>query len=458
MSIARDIAEYVHSIDYDEVSDRTTHSAKRSIVDAFGCAISGAKSQPAAIALKTFGSSAWSGPASVLGTGKRFDPQIAAFINGTMERFLDYNDTYDGKEFAHPSDNIFPLLAVAEAEKKKGSDALTAILLAYEIQCRLADSAALWKSGWDHVIYGLVSVSAAASRLMGLSADKTEQAINIALGSHLTMRQVRVGEISMWKAAVFANAARNAIFSAMLARNGMTGPSPIFEGANGFVSLVAGKMDLDVRKFATAKNDRFKINETLTKYWPAETRAQAAIWCAISLKGKIGSLDKIREIEVGTNEGGLRIIGSGAEKWNPKTKETADHSLPYIVAVALMDGNVNINSFKRSRFTDRQTLQFMKKIKVVERKKYTNLFEKGGTVNANDITIITNDGKSFREEVIYPKGHPKNPMNDSELDSKFMSLAQAHLGRQKSRLALDALWNFQHLSRLGSLFSIIKFK
>ncbi len=455
MALADDLAKYVHSVGYNDLSRETIHSAKRVILDTFGCAIGASRSEPAEIVKKSIEYSKQDKTASVIGTQRKSIPQFAAFANGTMARYFDYNDTYDGKEFAHPSDNIFPIVAVAEAEGKSGKDVVLGTVLAYEIQCRLADAACLWKRGWDHVIYGLVSVAAVSSMLMRLNEKQTAHAINIALSSHMTMRQLRSGELSMWKAPAFANSARNAIFSAVLAKNGMTGPAPIFEGEMGFWNEVSGKFQLDTVKFGNRKN-RFKINDTLIKYFPAETRAQSAIWCAIEAKRMFNGTDEIKSVEIGTNEGGLRIIGSGKEKWDPQTKETADHSLPYIVAAALIDGDIEIGTFSEKRFRDRKTLELMKRITVVEKKEFTDLFNRGGTVNAADLIVKLKNGKAVRKKVIYSRGHPKNKMTDQELEEKFMKLTSSHINRDKIELLMHNIWNVERLADLSRLFQITR--
>ncbi len=453
MTIARDLARYVSSVSFSDLSRETVHSAKRSLVDTFGCAIGAFNAEPARIARETLKGVESRHSATILGTHYKTDASFAAFVNGTMARYFDYNDTYDGKEFAHPSDNIFPILAVVEAQKGTGKDAVLGIALAYELQCRLADAASLWKHGWDHVTYGLVSVSAVAARLMGLGEEKIEQAINIALNSHITMRQVRAGELSMWKAPAFANSARNAIFAAELARNGMTGPSPVFEGEDGFWKLVTGKFDLDTRKFGNRRN-KFKIGQNLFKYYPAETRAQTAISSAIEAEKSIRGVDAIKSVVVETNEAGYKILGKDPEKWHPATKETADHSLPYLVAVALLDKDINLSSTSERRIGDRKTLDLMKRIRVVENRRYTALFNKGGTVNAAGIRIILKDGSSVHKEQIYSRGHPKNPMSDEELAEKFIGLSSDVMSRSRAEYVIETIWKIEKIDGIGRLFSI----
>jgi 2-methylcitrate dehydratase len=453
-TLARDIAEYVHSVDYNDIPKQTIYNAKRLIIDTLGCGLGALDAEPVKIVTKV-AQYVESGPeATVLGTRRKAAPDIAAFINGTMSRYLDYMDTYDGKEFSHPSDNILPVIAVVESENGSGRDVLLGTVLAYEIQCRLADAAALWTHGWDHVIYGLVSMSAVSARLMGLNQEKTEHAINLALNSHLTMRQLRVGEISMWKAPAFANSARNAIFSARLAGAGMTGPSPVFEGEMGFWKLVTGEFKLDVKKFGNKKN-KFRLDQSVIKFYPAEIRAQTAIAAALQARKQFKSLEEVKGVDIGTNKAGLRILGNDPYKWDPKTKETADHSLPYMVAVALMDKKLDVNSYKEDRIRDRATLDFMKKIKVHEDKEFTRLFDEGGTVNAGDIKITFGGGRTIYEKQVYSKGHPKNPMTDEEIEEKFVRLTRRFVGDQKAEFILETLWNLDNVKNISKLFIIL---
>ncbi len=450
MKISREISEYVNSVEYDDIPDNDVKRMKKLMLDTLGCGI-GAKNVPTILKAKNAVAGTGSGRSTILGTSDKKEPEIAAFINGAMTRYFDFNDTYDSKEFSHPSDNIMPMLAVAESEKKSGRDAILACILAYEIQARLADSANLWKKGWDHVIYGLVSVSASASRLMRLGNDKTEEAINIALNSHLVMRQVRAGTLSEWKAFAFSEVGRNAIFSARLAREGITGPDPVFEGEMGFFRQVSGEFRLNTKRFG-GNRGIFRIGKNLMKYYPAETRAQAAIFAALELRRKIRSIDEIDEVEIGAGEATVRVIGSGAEKWNPETKETADHSIPYIVAAALIDGSIGIETFNRERFRDKKIIEFMKKIRVREVKKYTSLFNKGGTVNAASLKIKMKNRKTLYREVLYPRGHWRNPMSDREVEDKFKMIAGKALSKPKIDNIISTVWNLEELGDIGILF------
>jgi 2-methylcitrate dehydratase len=375
---------------------------------------------------------------------------MAAFVNGAMVRYFDFNDTYLSKEPAHPSDNISPCLAVAENEGASGKELLVAIALAYEVQCRLCDAADIRHRGWDHVCYGLVSTALASGRLMGLTRKQLTHAVNISLNSHIAMRQVRAGELSAWKGFSFANAARNAVFSASLARRGITGPSPIFEGEMGFFAQVSGPFELDVEGFGGMKG-AFKLPETYIKYFPAEYHAQSAIWAALAARRKVRDRGDIIEIVVETHEAGYNILGRDPEKWTPMTRETADHSLPYVVGSAILKGRIDISTFSPRSLRDVKTLEFLKKIAVMEDPELTRAYP--GKI-ANRVKVSLKGGSVVTEQIEVPKGHPKNPMSKVEVESKFRRLTRKHMSEANTEKAMEFVWNLDGQNKVDRLFRL----
>ncbi|HEY6282395.1 MAG TPA: MmgE/PrpD family protein, partial [Nitrososphaerales archaeon] len=426
---------------------------KARIIDSIGCAIGASREEPVKIARETVRQLRSDGNSTILGSDSGSSPELATFVNGLMVRYFDFNDTYLSKEPAHPSDNLAPCLAVAEAEWSTGSDLIAAAIVAYEIQCRLCDAADLRHRGWDHVNYGLVSSSLAASKLMGLSSRQATHAVNLALSGHIAMRQVRAGELSMWKGASFANAARNAVFAAMLAREGMTGPAPIFEGEMGFFRQVSGPFKMKVEGFGGRKG-RFKVNETYVKYWPAEYHAQSAIWAALDVRKKVVDLGKAESVLVQTHEAGYTILGKGKEKWAPKTKESADHSLPFIVGSVLLDGRIDNGSYSEKNLSDIPKLRFIKKIKVVEEPGFTSKYPRSGMPNR--VTVREKGGRLTAAQVDFPKGHPKNPMTKDDIQAKFLGLTQRHLGRKEARDMLLRLWKLEAVKDLRELLGPLR--
>jgi len=451
LDLAEQLADYVHSINYQDVPEKVVHETKKRIVDSLGCAIGAFNADPVKISRKIAEAARDSQGSSLFGTRKKTTPDLAAFVNGIMVRYFDYNDTYLSKEPAHPSDNIGPCFSVAESERGTGKDLLLSIILAYEIQCRLCDAADIRHRGWDHVCYGLPSTALAASKLMDLDSEKMTQAANLALNSHITMRQVRAGELSMWKGCSFANAARNGVFSALLARGGMTGPSPIFEGEMGFFKQVSGPFEMNIDDFG-GKNGSFKIAETYLKFFPAEIHSQTSIWAALEARKEIEKPEGIISVEIASHEAGYTILGKDPEKWNPLTKETADHSLPYIVGMALLEGKIDNSTYSEKKFRDSKILDFLKKITVVEDKALSSMYPEAV---ANRVTVKLSSGKGVSKQVDYHKGHPKNPMSDQDVEQKFLRLTRKILDKNHARRILDAAWNLEKAKDVSKVVSIM---
>ncbi|HEX9196174.1 MAG TPA: MmgE/PrpD family protein [Candidatus Bathyarchaeia archaeon] len=451
MNLAEQLADYVHSINYQDVPEKVVHETKKRIVDSLGCAIGAFNADPVKISRRVAEAARDIRGSTLFGTRKKTAPDLAAFVNGIMVRYFDYNDTYLSKEPAHPSDNIGPCFCVAESERATGKDLLLSIILAYEIQCRLCDAADIRHRGWDHVCYGLPSTALAAGKLMDLDSERMTQAVNLALNSHITMRQVRAGELSMWKGCSFANAARNGVFSALLAREGMTGPSPIFEGEMGFFKQVSGPFQINIDDFG-GKNGSFKIAETYLKFFPAEIHSQTSIWAALEARKQIEKPEDIVSVEIASHEAGYTILGKDPEKWNPLTKETADHSLPYIVGMALLEGKIDNSTYSEKKFRDPKILDFLKKITVVEDKALSSMYPEAV---ANMVTVKLSSGKVVSKQVDYHKGHPKNPMSDQDVEEKFLRLTRKILDKNHARRILDAAWSLEKAKDLSKMVAMM---
>lgn len=454
MTLAHELANYVHSISYSDVPENVVHETKKRIVDSLGCAMGAYNAEPVRISRKVAENADDQNGSTIFGTKRKTTPDLGAFVNGIMVRYFDYNDTYLSKEPAHPSDNIGPCISVAETEGASGKDLILSIVLAYEIQCRLCDAADIRHRGWDHVCYGLASTALAAGKLMKLNVDEMTESVNLAMNSHITMRQVRAGELSMWKGCSFANAARNGVFSALLANDGMTGPSPIFEGEMGFFKQVSGPFEINTNDFG-GRSGTFKIAETYLKYFPAEIHSQSSIWAALEARKEIANPDDIVSVEIASHEAGYTILGRDPEKWNPMTKETADHSLPYIVAMALLEGKIDNSTYTEKKYRDPTVLEFLKKITVVEDK---DLSAKYPEAVANRVTVKLADGKTVFKQVDYHKGHPKNPMSDKDVEDKFHRLTKRYLSNSQSKKLLDAIWGLQNDKTLRGLLALLRIR
>jgi 2-methylcitrate dehydratase len=449
------LADYAGALRFEDLPAPVVHEAKRRFIDSFGTAVGAMDAEAYAVARRCALRVQAEPGAGLLGGG-RSSPEWAAFVNGLLIRYLDYNDTYLSLEPAHPSDNLAAVLAVGEAAGSTGRDLITAAVLAYEIQCRCCDAASLRKHGVDHVTYGAISSAAAACRLLGLLPSRTTHALGIASVCNVALRQTRSGELSMWKGCAFANAARNGVFAALLAAEGLTGPAPIFEGELGFFNLVTRQpFDLPVlggRKQADGTPAPFMMTETYIKYWPAEYHSQSAIDAALQLRPEVGDVRNVRSIDIHTFDAAVDIIGKDPEKWRPKTRETADHSLPYCTAVALADGDVTDAQFETSRFTDGALLDLVAKVKVHRDAGLSARYPRG---IPNRLTVTLADGRQLIKEVEFPRGHARNPMTDAEVERKFRSQVEPRYGKSKADEVLSACWSLDELKNAGDLVRLL---
>jgi len=452
-TLAENLAEYAVGLKFEDLPAAVVHEVKRRVIDSIGCALGAWEAEPCVIARRVASRFSAERGATLLGTTYRVPADWAAFANGCLVRYLDYNDTYLSKEPAHPSDNISAALAVAEAENASGREFIVAITLAYEVQCRLCDAASLRARGWDHVTYGAFSSALAATRLMRLDVEWTRHAVGIAGVASVALRQSRVGELSHWKGCAFANAARHGVFAAMLARECMTGPAPIFEGEKGFQALVSGPFDAQVAKWGKRPDGDFMILNTSIKFWPAEYHSQSAIEAALKLRPRVGDITQIESVLVESHDAAVDIIGSEPEKWRPTSRETADHSLPYIVAVALADGEVTARQFAPARIADPELLALVHRVKV---QRNAELSVRYPQAVGNIVTVRLREGRTLSERVDFPRGHAQNPLSDAQVDAKFLALTGARLGRERADAVLRCLWRLDEARDWDTLMSLVK--
>src|SRR6516165_4862110 len=455
-TLAHQLADYTCALRFEDLSKEVVHEVKRRVIDSLGCALGAWKEKPFVIARKVAADFSAKYGSTIFGTNHKAPPDWAAFANGCGIRYFDFNDTYLSKEPAHPSDNISAALAVAESVGASGRDAITATALAYEVQCRLCDAASIRARGWDHPTYGSFSTALAAARLMKLDPERTRHAVNIAGVAGMGMRQSRVGELSHWKGVAFAHAARHGVYSALLARAGMTGPAPIFEGAMGFekelgVSLGNVAEVFDKKQEAMpGKGPASMILNTSIKYWPAEYHSQSAIEAALFLRNEIGGPAQIQSVRIESHDASVDIIGSEPEKWKPETRETADHSLPYITSIALIDGEVTDRQFQPERFLDPAIWKFLENVTVQRNAELSSLYAKAV---ANIVHVTLQDGRELTRRVDYPLGSALNPLSDKQLERKFDALVVPTLGQARANKIVDLAWKLNEARNVDELMA-----
>lgn len=451
-TLAHRLAAYAAGLTFDKLTKEAVHEAKRRFIDSFATAVGAMPAEAYHIAKRCAARVSSNPGASMLGGG-RTSIEWATFVNGLLIRYLDFNDTYLSKEPAHPSDNLAAVLSVGEAVGAGGRDLITAAVLAYEVQCRFCDAASLRKHGVDHVTYGAISSSLAAGKLMKLDAGKLTHTVGLAGVCNVALRQTRSGELSEWKGCAFANAARNGVFAATLAAEGLSGPAPIFEGDLGFFQLVT-REPFDPAPFGAefGNQDGFMINKTYIKFWPAEYHSQSAIDAALRLRKQLGGdVSGVTAVTIDTFEASYNIIGKYPEAWAPKTRETADHSLPYCTAAALADGDVYLPTFDEKRFTDPALLALTAKVVVNHDPKLDPQYPKG---IPNRITLTLADGRKLQEQVEFPRGHAGNPMTDAEVEAKFRMAVEPKYGKAKVDRMLARCWDLEEITSVTDLIAM----
>ena len=433
------LVDYALQADYATLPAQTVHECKRRLIDTLGCAL-GAYDEPLSAMARAVAARSQGDPsARIWGSRSSATPEIAAFANGVMLRVMDISDTYLGKARGHPSDVIAAVLAAADVAHADGRAVIAATTAAYDIYCSLCNATDWNAKGWDQPVYAVLAATVAAGRLLALTREQLGNAIALALVPNMAMTQTRRGALSSWKGCAGANAARNAIFAAMLARDGFTGPTAIFEGEGGLFDI-AGRFD-----WVLPQVDHM-IAHTHIKTLPVCYHGQSAVLLALDMRKRLPA-ERVKEIRVEAYRTAVDMMGNDPSRWAPTTHETADHSLPYTIAIAFLDGAVTESSFDPARFTDPAVVAFMHKVRVAEDPQLSALYPDGAP---SRLTVTLNSGEVESAEMRYPTGHAKSAIGDDEVEKKFCRMAQTRLGEAACGEALDRLWNLERARDMGA--------
>ncbi len=449
-NLENEIVNYIESTKYEKLSDEVIDSVQDRILDSVGVAIAAFNDDAPIAARKYSLKRIQNQGAYIWGTSNLVDSETAAFTNGTSVRYLDYNDTYLSLEPLHPSDMIPGLIALAEENNKSGKELILAIATGYELAVNLCDVASLRKFGWDHVSFTGLGAAAGASKLLVFNREQIRSTLAIYAVPHASMRQTRVGELSKWKGAAAANAVRNAIFAGNVVSSGFTGPYDFFEGEMGYVNqLLGGKLINPSILIGMSKINPSRILDTYIKKWPVEYHAQSAIDACIEIRKKINDTSQINKVEIETFDAAYEIIAKDPEKWDPKTRETADHSLPYTVSAALIDNTITQNSFSQKKINDPEIRRLLNLTTLNENSTLSKGYPNG---IPNRITVHTSNGESISSEVSFPRGHANNKMDRSEIFSKFTQNTESHYGEIKIKNISDNIFNIDSLNQISEVF------
>jgi 2-methylcitrate dehydratase len=448
--LAERLAAYADRLRFEDIDAATIEQVRAFVIDTIGCGIA-AFDEKAVRICRDVALASGQGASTVIGTSRRIAPDLAAFANGAAFRYYDLNDAYVGGLTGHPSDNIAPVLAVAETERSSAAELITAIVLVYEVTCRLIDTLDVTARGWDTPVFSLPAVALAAGKLMKLSPDQLAQAVSLALNDHIPMGQTRAQTLSDWKGLADAEAGRNAIFAATLARAGLTGPAPIFEGRKGVFALVTGPAEIDVDAFG-GRDRPFKIHQCGLKSYPAVIYSQTAIVAGIEVAKQVGDLERITSIEIASTRRGHQQAGSEPEKWAPQTRETADHSLPYITARAMLDGDLGNDSYAPDKLRDPRILAFMRKITVTADPEFD---KKRGNAPPTRVTATLDDGRRVSHTVANMAGFVGQPMTRADVERKFRSNVGKRWPAERTAAILQTFWALERTDDVRGLLGAL---
>jgi len=394
----------------------------------------------------------------------RFDCEWASWSNSTAVRELDFHDTFLAADYSHPGDNIPPLLSVAQQNKKSGLDLLKGVITSYEVQVNLVKGICLHKHKIDHIAHLGPSVAAGLGTMLGLNTETIYQAIQQALHTTISTRQSRKGEISSWKAYAPAHAGKLAIEAVDRAMRGEDGPSPIYEGEDSVISrILDGYRSIYHVPLPKIRESKKAILETYTKEYSAEYQSQALIDIAKKLNKKIPNLKQIKKIDIYTSHHTHYVIGTGAndpQKMDPKaSRETLDHSIMYIFAVALEDANWHhVRSYTKKRSNQKSTIKIWKSIKTHEDKKWTKKYHDPNPKKKSfgaKVVVTLSKGKKIIEQLDRADAHPygSRPFKRQNYIQKFLTLTNNILDKKESSRFLKTVQNLKNL-KSGELYKL----
>ncbi len=447
------MARWASALDYAHLSQEAVYQAKRFLLDSVGCALGGYQQHDVKIALQVLDEVAGRGPATVIGTGKRVDPVSASLANALMIRCMDYNDIYWKQDPSHPSD-IFPAaMAGCERAKSGGKELIVGFVLGHEFEMRFCEAAfpGIRERGWHHATLTAFVSPFVAGRSLRLPWEQIQHAVGISASRHCTLGAVTAGKLTMMKNTVDPMATQSGMFAALLAVRGYTGPEHVIDGKEGLAHCFGPEWKLNL--LTEGLGESWRITQCGMKFFPTEALTHAPISAVLDLVKKNDlHADQIAKVQIRSLARAADIL-SDPSKYDPHTKETADHSLPYVIAAALVDRQVTPAQFEMAKIMDPKIREQLKKVEVVADPEIEKVFP---ALQRVIVTITSNDGRSFTEQLDYPKGDPRNPLTDQEIEEKFAALADGVLSPQTQKKLKDVIWNLEKVGSVSKLMTLTK--
>ncbi len=449
------MSQWAADLRFEDLSPEAVYQAKRFLLDGMGCALGGYQQHDVTIALEVLNEIAGPGHATIIGTGLHVDAVSASLANALMIRCMDYNDIYWRQDPCHPSD-IFPAaLACCERAGSDGRELIVGLVLGHEFEMRLCEAAfpGIRERGWHHATLTAFVSPIVAGRMLHLDWPQIQHAIGISASARVTLGAVTAGKLTMMKNTVDPLATQSGVLAALLAEKGYTGPEHVIDGKEGIVHCFGPEWKLDVLTDGLGEASSWRITQCGMKAFPTEALTHTPISAVLQLvKDNDLEPQQIARVHIRTTARGADIL-SDPSKYDPHTKETADHSLPYVIATAIAERQVTPLQFTPEKINHPLIREQLKKVVVVADKEIEKVFP---SMQRVIVSIRTNDGTEFMTQLDYPKGDPRNPLSDREVEEKFEALAEPVLSKKARRKAIEAIWNLENQESVTELMRLFR--
>jgi 2-methylcitrate dehydratase len=447
------MSRWAANLQFKDLSSDAIYQAKRFLLDSLGCALGGYQQHDVKIALEVLDEIAAPGPATVIGTGEHIDAVSASLANALMIRCMDYNDIYWKQDPSHPSD-IFPAaIAACERTGSDGKELIVGLVLGHEFEMRLCEAAfpGIRERGWHHATLTAFVSPIVAGRALHLSWEKIQHAIGISASRHCTLGAVTAGKLTMMKNTVDPMATQSGVFAALLAEKGYSGPEHVIDGKEGLTHVFKPEWKLDL--LTDGLGEAWRITQCGMKFFPTEALTHTPISAVLDLvKNNDLQPDDIEKIQIRSLARAADIL-SDPSKYDPHTRETADHSLPYVIAAALVDRQVTPAQFTMEKIMNPKIREQLNKVEVVADPEIEKVFP---ALQRVIVQIQTRDGRSLNQQLDFPKGDPRNPLTDQEIEEKFAALADGVLSKPAQKRVKDAVWSLERVGSVSDLMALME--
>jgi 2-methylcitrate dehydratase len=452
-TITATMARWAANLRYEDLGAGAIREAKRYLLDSLGCAFGGYRQEDARIALEVLDEVGGKGSATVIGNGKKTDTVSAALANALMIRVMDYNDIYWQQDPSHPSDIIPAAMACGERARKGGKDLILGIVLGHEFEMRLCEAAfpGIRERGWHHATLTAFVAPIVAAKALGLPWEQIQHAIGISASRHATLGAVTAGKLTMMKNTVDPMATQSGVLAALLAEKGYTGPEHVIDGKEGLVHCFGPDWKLEV--LTDGLGDSWRIERCGMKAFPTEALTHAPISAVLDLViDNDLAPEQIEKVHIRSLARAADILADPS-KYDPRSKETADHSLPYVIAAAIADRQVTPAQFEQDKIMDPRIRAQLEKVEVVADPEIEKVFPKLQRVI---VKVVTTAGDEFTKQLDYPKGDPRNPLTDHEIEEKFDALATPVLSDGARARLKEAVWSLESVGAISELMELCR--